>query len=160
MFIIRFFPNHPTALVQMVQLCSEWRASKCYLDTLFDNAIARKPDAPATYVAQGIWLHRSKKYASAIAVYHKALTLDPSSINAHYNLGLTYFETRQYDLANEEAQQAYALGAPLPGLREQLTKVGRWKPLPNASGASTEWNETPTNREAGAQPSSSSAVPP
>jgi tetratricopeptide (TPR) repeat protein len=59
----------------------------------------------------------------------KALTLDPNSINAHYNLGLTYFETKQFELANEHAQRAYQLGASPPGLRDKLVRAKQWRPI-------------------------------
>jgi hypothetical protein len=39
---------------------------------------------------------------------------------------------KDYDNANKQAQMSYALGAPLPGLREMLKRVGAWKPSPKA----------------------------
>ncbi len=35
-------------------------------------------------------------------------------MNAHYNLALTYLDTKQFELANQHAQRAYALGATRP----------------------------------------------
>jgi len=139
-FILRYFPNHPQALVQMVQLCTEWKSPKCYLDPMFEAAIARRPDVASTYVTLGIYYHRNKKYADAIGAYKKALGLDPDSMNGHYNLGLAYVATKDYAKANVEAQSAYALGAPLPGLRDQLIKAKAWDPsaAPAAAAAPAE----------------------
>jgi tetratricopeptide (TPR) repeat protein len=127
-FILKYFPNHPRALLILGQLCTEWKAPECLPDVVFEKAIQVRPDEPSVYVVQGIYLHRTKRYKEAIASYEKGLALDPDSMNGHYNLALALLETRQYDLANQHAQRAYALGAPLPGLRQRLQKAGHWKP--------------------------------
>ncbi len=127
-FILRAFPNHPQALLLMTQLCTQWRGPKCELNSAFERAIDVNPKASGTFVALGIYLYRTKHYGDAIQSYQRALTIDNDSMNAHYNLGLTYLETKQYELANEHAQRAYALGAPLPGLRDKLKKAGKWNP--------------------------------
>jgi tetratricopeptide (TPR) repeat protein len=128
-FVLRYFPNHPTGLLLMAQLCTDHAMPHCELDSVFEKAIALNPNVAGTYVTQGVYLHRVKRYREAIASYQRALAIDPDSINGHYNLALAYLETKQYDLANEEAQRAYALGAPLPGLRDRLKQSGRWKPV-------------------------------
>jgi tetratricopeptide (TPR) repeat protein len=83
-------------------------------------------------VAQGIYLARTKRYPEAIKSYEHALEIAPDSVNAHYNLGLAYIETKQYQLANEHAQRAYELGASLPGLRDKLKRIGQWNPVATA----------------------------
>ena len=52
---------------------------------------------------------------------------EPQNANAHYNLGLAYFETGDYDTALAKARQARALGFPLPGLADKLKAKGKWK---------------------------------
>lgn len=150
-FLLRYFPNHPRGLVVMTELCSEWKSGRCALDVMFDKAIAVRPDAAGTFVAYGIYLHRIKRYNEAIETYQRALTLDPDSVNGHYNLALAYLDTKSYDLANEHAQRAYALGATVPGLRERLKKLGYWKPLPK--------EEPGTAQADSPQPTSPSAAP-
>jgi tetratricopeptide (TPR) repeat protein len=128
-FILRIFPNHPTALLVETQVCDEWKAGACLLDEVFERAVAINPKAPGTYVVQGIYLYRAKQYKSAIERFKTALELDPDNLNAHYNIALTYLDTKQYELANRHAQRAYALGTPPPGLRNRLQQAGQWKPL-------------------------------
>ncbi len=132
-FILRFFPNHPQGLILMTQLCEQWKFSaQCnfaMMSDVFENAIAVNPDVAATCVLQGIYLYRSKRLPAAIASLDKAVKLDPNSLNAHYNLGLAYFDTKQFELANLHAQRAYELGAPVSGLRDKLTRAGKWKPI-------------------------------
>jgi Flp pilus assembly protein TadD len=129
-FILRAFPNHPKALLLMVQLCTQWKSPVCTddLPTRFEKAIAVNPSAAGTFIVLGIYQQRVGAVAEAIKSYTHALSLNPDSMNAHYNLGLAYLENKQYDLANAHAQQAYQHGAPLPGLRDKLMKAGRWDP--------------------------------
>ena len=139
-FVLRYFPNHPKGLLLLAQMCTDGVTQHCDLDVVFEKAIAINPNVAGTYVTQGVYLHRVKRYREAIASYQRALAIDPDSINGHYNLALAYLETKQYDLANQEAQRAYALGAPFPGLRDRLKQSGQWKPVaapqPGAPGAS------------------------
>ena len=48
------------------------------------------------------------------------------SAEVQYNLGLLEFELGDMDAASESAKKAYALGYPLPGLKNKLTRIGRW----------------------------------
>lgn len=128
-FILKIFPNHPRALLAAVQVCEQMKSPTCPADEFLERAIAINPAASATFVVQGIYLHRTHRYTQAIESFKQALKLEPNSINAHYDLGLAYLETKQFELANEQAQDAYALGAPLPGLRKRLELAGYWKPL-------------------------------
>ena len=128
-FILTYFPNHPRGLMLLIELCEQWKSPRCDVQERFENAIAVNPDVAATYALQGIYLFRAKRLPAAIASFEKALTLDPNSLNAHYNLGLAYFETKQFELANAHAQRAYQLGASVPGLRDKLKRAGQWKPI-------------------------------
>jgi tetratricopeptide (TPR) repeat protein len=155
-FVLQAFPNHPRALDLMVQLCLSWGdkgpgpgpRKYCNLNAYFDKAIDVNPDAANTYVILGIYRLRVNQPKLAVESLKKALALDPASVNAHYNLGIAYFDLKEYALSNQHAQQAYALGAPLPGLQEKLKRVGRWDPSvrpagPGAPKPSTQ-DEPPT----------------
>lgn len=128
-FILIYYPNHPRGLMLLIELCEQWKSPRCDLQQAFENAIAVNPDVAATYVLQGIYLYRAKRLPAAVTSLEKAVKLDPDSINAHYNLGLVYFETKQFELANAHAQRAYQLGASVPGLRDKLKRAGQWKPI-------------------------------
>jgi tetratricopeptide (TPR) repeat protein len=129
-FILQFFPNHPRALAMISELCDlKWKSPRCEVDEWFQKAIARNPKAAPTYLVLGLHLHRLKRLPEAVESYQKALSLDPLSANAHYNLALAYFDLNQFDQSNRQAQLSYALGVRLPGLRDKLTKAGQWKPL-------------------------------
>lgn len=129
MFMLRYYPNHPQALMLLIDYCEVWKGAQCDVPQALDNAIAINPRASTTFVVQGIYLFRAKKLPASIAAFEQALKLDPDSLNGHYNIGLAYLEAKQYDLANQHAQRAYQLGAPLPGLRDKLMRAGHWKPI-------------------------------
>ena len=129
-FILQFFPNHPRALAMISELCDlKWKSPRCEVDEWFQMAIDRNPKAAQTYLVLGLHLHRLNRLPQAVEAYEKALSLDPSSANAHYNLALAYFDLKKFELSNRQAQLSYALGVRLPGLRDKLTKAGQWKPL-------------------------------
>lgn len=129
-YVLRVFPNHPRALNLTVKACEWWRDSRldqrCRMDQVFERAVAINPKAPDTFTIHGIYLHGEGKYGDARRSYERALELDADSMNAHYNLGLACLELKDYACANQHAQQAYSLGAALPGLRDRLQKVGQW----------------------------------
>jgi tetratricopeptide (TPR) repeat protein len=62
----------------------------------------------------------------AVRELGSALKLSSGDANIHYNLGLAYFELKDYEKATEQAKLAYGLGHPLTGLRDKLKRQGRW----------------------------------
>ena len=130
-FILNYFPNHPTALSLVSDLCDvRWKSPRCDSSLLFEKALRINPYASQTHVLYGLHLQRRDAGDRAIDAYKRAIELNPASMNAHYNLGFAYLDGKRFDLANFHAQAAYMLGYPLPGLRDKLTRAGRWKPLP------------------------------
>ena len=43
-----------------------------------------------------------------------------------------YVKKKEYEKASAHAQKAYALGFPLPGLKNKLKAAGKWKEPPPA----------------------------
>jgi Tfp pilus assembly protein PilF len=128
-FILRAFPNSPRALNGISELCVyKWKSPQCDADAWFDKAVDVNPSISTTWVIYGIHLQRQKRYGRAVEKFKHALELRPDDINGNYNLGLAYFEMKEYAKANEQAQKSYKLGAPLPGLRDMLKRVGAWQP--------------------------------
>jgi tetratricopeptide (TPR) repeat protein len=126
-FMLRWVPNHSRALNALVDLGVEHKRPDLALPYL-EAAVAFCPKCADLYVVAGNYDLRIGKVDSAIGQYRKSLELNPNSADAHYNLGLSYFKQGNRIAANESAQKAYALGYPLPGLREKLKGAGAWKP--------------------------------
>ena len=144
-FMLHYFPNHPKALILLSEICNRWQSPDCNPDEWLEKAVSRNPAVAETHLLYGIYLHRTKRFDAAVKNYKQALETDPMSLNAHYNLGLAYVDLKQYELANQHAQKSYALGAPFPGLREKLKRVGAWKPL-NAETVPDNQGQSPAKK--------------
>ena len=131
-YTLRYFPNHTRALLAMATLARRDKkdpptGSPYTVDCWFKRAIAFRPDDERVRVIYGITLLQDGKRSEAIEQLKQAITMAPDDANAYYNLGLAYFDEKRYDEALVEAKKAYALGFPLPGLRNMLKRENQWK---------------------------------
>jgi tetratricopeptide (TPR) repeat protein len=158
-FILRHFPNHPQALMLLDDVGRGMGQPDLPL-RYFEAAIEAYPDRAATYILYGVFLQKRGKIGDAIAQYEHGLSLNPNQPDGHYNLGLALVKTKRYAEANEHAVAAYRLGHPMPGLRNQLRRVGAWNPgaVPAPAPAKTDAAEPAEVDET--VPSASTAVPP
>lgn len=95
---------------------------ECY----FDRAFRYRPNDATLRMLFGMYHQRTGKLDDALAEYRKAESMDPESSEIQYNLGLLYFDLKDYESSRQHAQKAYALGYPLEGLRKKLTAAGHW----------------------------------
>jgi tetratricopeptide (TPR) repeat protein len=127
-FILRGWPNHLPAIQALIEYDQRGGRQYGFLPTecyLF-RARLFAPDDIEVILAHAYYYWRRKNLASAQRAYEDALRLDSESASAHYNLGLVYFETSDYQKSLEHALKAYDRGFPLPGLRDKLIKSGHW----------------------------------
>lgn len=132
MFVLGHFPNHIPALEALVRLSFRERTAKppgirnpvhCTLE----RSIAFRPEDPTIRTLYGVYLARMKQNDRAIEQLEKAEEGRPNDANVLYNLGLLYFDKKDYDRSVAYAKRAYDLGFPLPGLKDKLAGIGRWK---------------------------------
>ncbi|MEH6813786.1 MAG: hypothetical protein V7677_14725 [Motiliproteus sp.] len=138
-YTLRAIPNHPQALDLASRIAyaklhygslPKWQREnppltvECYLQ----RALKVNPSAPLTYMIYGIHNHRMGNYEDALKNYLDASALGFDSAELKYNMGLTYFELKQYQQAYDSAKVAYANGYPFPGLRNKLMANGTWEP--------------------------------
>lgn len=129
-YTLRAFPNHHRALWTMIQWYIKHGRPKsaqspvpppeCWLQ----RAIAFRPKDAVDYMLYGIYLHLSGLQERSLDYYKKAIGLDPTLAEAHYNYGLALVDRKKYQEARNEARLAYKLGYPLPGLRDRLRRAG------------------------------------
>ena len=131
-FTLRVFPNHPRAL----RSAAEWtrrnggvmpKDMHYTLQCWFDRAIAYRPDDAQVRVLWAFELIKSKQTAAALEQTIVAEELAKGNPTLHYNVGLLYFELKQYDKSMANAKIAYEQGFNLPGLKDKLTKAGQWR---------------------------------
>ena len=130
-FILHRFPNHHRALDAMMRLSDKEKKARpagasetleCYLY----RAAVFAPEDPIPVTIYGIHLLKLGKRKEALEQLTAAEKLKPDDRNVHYNLGLLYFDEKNYAKSREHAKRAYELGFPLGGLRSKLQSVGAW----------------------------------
>jgi tetratricopeptide (TPR) repeat protein len=127
-YTLRAIPNHHRALETLgrislrdkqVQMPSAKYPTECY----FDRAIRFAPTDAVVRAVYGNFLAKLGRTDEAIRMFKAGVELAPENATISYNLGLLYMKNKKYDKAAEYAEKAYALGFPLPGLRNQLAQV-------------------------------------
>lgn len=130
-YTLRQIPNHYRALNAMAKWQlkhghppgAPWLTAECY----FIRALSFRPEDGTLHLIHATYLHRKKDHAPALEAYRRAESLGPKSAELFYNMGLLFFDTREYALSREYARKAYDLGYPLQGLRKKLTSIDQWK---------------------------------
>jgi hypothetical protein len=130
-YTLQAFPNHHRALVTLVQISLRDKTvhipyAKFPVECYFDRAFRFTPDDGIARATYGTWLYGMGHYDKALAAYKDAIALDPENPMINYNLGLAYLKKGDFDHANLYAHKAYEQGYPLPGLKNQLAKAGKW----------------------------------
>jgi tetratricopeptide (TPR) repeat protein len=131
-YTLEHFPNHHRALAAMSRLALRDKNRKPHgarytIECYFDRALRYRPDDARVHALYGSYLLALGQTASALEQLEQAARLEPDNATAHYNLGLLYVKTKDYEKARASAQKAYSMGFPLPGLKKQLAAAGEWR---------------------------------
>ena len=90
-----------------------------------DEAIQIDPKLETAYGAKAVMQRQEGALDKAVETLQKGIaSVDGDSAELNYFLGLTYFDLNEFDLAKQYSDKAYALGYPLPGLRNKLLRSG------------------------------------
>lgn len=142
-YTLRAFPNHPRALATIVRLAEREKAERplgarytlyCY----FERAMRFRPEDGYVRFLYARYLLKKGRTEDAKAELDAAARFAGENGNLHYNLGLVFFDIKDYERALAHAHKALQMGYELPGLRRKLAQAGVWKdPQPvGATGAS------------------------
>jgi len=130
-YTLRVFPNHPIALYTMAQYhisgFNQKQPMQYTPECYFERAHRMSPADGSVWLVEGIYQARMDQNEDAENSYKQAIALMPNASEAHYNLGLLYVEMGEYELAREQAERAYELGYPMPGLKAKLARLGEWE---------------------------------
>ena len=129
-YTLRAFPNHHRALNTLIRFLStnvDYRITslsppECY----FIRALHFSPKDATTHMLYAIFLHKLNKYELALQEYKKSEEYNPSNIQLEYNIGLLYFDMKDYEKSKMYALKAYAKNFPFQGLKNKLKEVGFW----------------------------------
>ncbi len=131
-YTLRVFPNHPRALWSMTKLAMREKTEKpahsqYSVHCWFDRAIRFRPEDPNVRMIYGVYLINKGKSREAVEHLEIAASYEKDNANLNYNIGLAYFDLKQYDQSLDFAHRAYSLGFPLPGLKNKLVRAGKWR---------------------------------
>jgi len=130
-YTLRALPNHPRALMAMVRLgqqdkTNQPRGAHYTVECYIERALQFRPDDANVRQIRGIYMSMHGKHVAAIEDFKAVVAAQPQNANAHYNLGLAYFETKDYEAARAQAKIAQDLKFPLDGLQKMLQQRGKW----------------------------------
>ena len=131
-YTLRAFPNHARALDAVVRLSEKQgtdqpKGMRYTVDCWFQRAIRFRPDDATVRMIYATYL--GKKNRVADATKHLEITAANTKENpfTQYNIGLIYFDLKQFDRALAQAHIAYGLGMPRTELRDRLVSANQWR---------------------------------
>lgn len=139
-YTLRAIPNYHRALISMMKLGEREKQDKpsnmrYTVDCWFQRATMFAPDDAIVRMIYSTYLNSKGRVPDANAQLEIATVHAKDNPFTHYNIGLHYFDLKNYDKALVEAHKAMELGFTRIELREQLRSVGKWTDPVEASAA-------------------------
>lgn len=130
-YTLGVFPNHHRALIAMAALGEKEKTSKAYgtrysVECYFRRAITWRPDDNIVRMIYANYLAKAMRANEAEQQLSVAASQAGDNAFTHNNIGLIYFDMKNYEKALIHAHKAYELGLGIPTLREKLKSVGKW----------------------------------
>jgi hypothetical protein len=130
-YTLAVFPNHHRALMAMVALgvkekTDKPQGSRYSVECWFSRAIAWRPDDNIVRMIYANYLAKAKRVNEAEQQLSIAASQAGDNAFTHNNIGLLYFDMKNYEKALIHAHKAYELGLGVPTLRDQLKSIGKW----------------------------------
>ena len=131
-YTLRAIPNYHRALIAIMRLgerdkTDKPRDTRYTVECWFLRAIAFRPDDAIVRMIYSTYLNSKKRTAEANIQLEIATGYAKENAFTHYNIGLHYFDLKNYERSLTQAHKAYGLGFEAPNLRDQLKSVGKWK---------------------------------
>jgi tetratricopeptide (TPR) repeat protein len=135
-YTLRAIPNHHRALATMARVSVRIKAimlpgAKYPVECYFERAMRFTPNDGGVRAEFGNYMYALGKPDKAFAAFKDAAAMEPDNAAINYNLGLAYFQKKDYAESVTYAKKAYALGFPLPGLKNKLVAAGKWDGRPD-----------------------------
>ena len=149
-YTLRALPNYHRALIAMMRLgekekTSQPTGSHYTIECWFGRAIQFRPDDAIVRMIYSTYLNSKARILEANTQLEAATGYAKDSPFTHYNIGLHYFDLKNYDMALVQAHKAMALGWPQTELRDKLQSIGKWT-APADLPATPAADNTPTSQ--------------
>ena len=131
-YTLRAIPNNHRALIAVMRLGEKEKTpqpsgTRYPVECWFDRAIRFRPDDSIVRMIYSTYLNKNGRIPDATVQLEIATTYAKDNGFTHYNIGLHYFDLKNYDKALIQAHKAIELGFIQTALRDQLQSVGKWK---------------------------------
>ena len=136
-YTLRAIPNNHRALLAMMRLGEKEKTpqpsgSRYSIQCWFERAVLFRPDDGIVRMIYSTYLNSKGRAPEATRQLEIATSYAKDNAFTHYNIGLHYFDMKNYDRALLQAHKAIELGFPQPVLRDKLQSVGKWIEPANA----------------------------
>lgn len=130
-YTLRAIPNNHRALISMMRLGDKEKTpqpngSRYTVECWFERALQFQPDDSIVRMIYSTYLGKQGRVDDAKAQLKTATAYAKDSAFTHFNIGLHYFDLKDYEHALVQAHQAMLLGFSRTELRDKLQEVGKW----------------------------------
>lgn len=130
-YTLRAIPNNHRALIAMMRLGEKVKTprpsgSQYTIECWFDRAVRFRPDDSIVRMIYSTYLNKNGRAPEATTQLEIATTYAKDSAFTHYNIGLHYFDLKNYEKALIQAHKAIELDFTQTALRDKLQSVGKW----------------------------------
>jgi len=134
-YTLHAFPNHHRALISMAAIGEKTKTDKptgsTYpIECWFQRAVVFRPDDNIVRLVYANWLSRKMRLSEAESQLTFAANQAGDNAFTYHNIGLVYFDMKNYEKALVFAHKAYGMGLGTPTLKQQLVTVGKLTDTP------------------------------
>jgi len=130
-YTLRAFPNHHRALAAMQRLAEKEKRdppldAKLPVECYFERALRFQPEDTVARMLYASFLVSKKRNDEAVRQLESTRAIAGDNGFTHYNIGLIYFDMKDYEHALAQAHRAVELGFTRTDLKDKLVAVGKW----------------------------------
>ena len=133
-YLLQRMPNHYRALLSMVALGKKEGTPQPFesaysIDCWFKRAVAFSPDDNTVRMLYAQYLFNASRTREAEYQLETASSQAGQNPFTHFNIGLIYFDAKNYARALAHARITYSIGFANLTLKEKLAEVGQWSEI-------------------------------
>ncbi len=131
-YTLHAYPNHHRALIAMMRVgerdkTTQPKGARYPVECYMERAVRFARDDAVAQMIYATYLIHNNRDSDARARLEAAREIGKDNPFTQFNVGMLYFDMKDYDRALAQAQLAQRLGFERTTLKERLQGVGRWK---------------------------------